>query len=341
MKKSGIALCLVICLLFSGCAGKTEEKAEAGYTAPKVVQDDGVITSGKIDVSDENKQKVQTKEGDILVVEDYSKDFIAVTAENTFTVFDLNLSVENGEGDRSYAERFKALMKLLVQANPDIMTFQEVGANWMDYIVTMLKDIYDYYLIYPDSADKTIANPIFFKKEKFKDLTGGCFWLSDTPDQESAVSSGAGKYNCMWMQLEDRKSGNAVYVFNAQLGGNEQEIQKGAAVIKEKCESIGWSKPIVCNLDLGLTKESQAAQTLLEKFADANDKNNQTATSHQYTGKGSVCDFSFYTKMTLRADSYSVITDRPTGIFVSDHSPLLIQYTLNTEALDYSGEFIF
>ena len=73
MKKSGIALCLVICLLFSGCAGKTEEKAEAGYTAPKVVQDDGVITSGKIDVSDENKQKVQTKEGDILVVEDYSK----------------------------------------------------------------------------------------------------------------------------------------------------------------------------------------------------------------------------------------------------------------------------
>lgn len=343
MKKCGIACLLIFCIFLSGCGRKikNEGTASAGYTPPQAAESNNIQSGSKIDVSDEGKDKVKTEEGDILVVEDYSDQFSVTTGERTFTVFDLNLCAENGQGSKSYKERFNKLMPLLVEENPDIMTFQEVGKNWMDYLVPMLGPVYDYFLIYPDDSDHTIANPIFYKKEKFEDITGGFFWFSATPEKESAVWSGKGKYGCTWLQLKIKASDLSVHVFNGQLGGTAEDMTQGAGTIYDKCTAISWQRPIVCNVDLGAAKGAESYGKLVPPFTDSNTEGLKTPTSHNYTGKGAVNDFSFFTKATMTADSYTVINEKYDGVYVSDHFPIVTQYTLNKDYIDYGDQFIF
>lgn len=335
MKKTIVALLILSCLFLSACGQKVqEEEAQVGYKPPEVV--DGAVQTGQKE--DLVQEEVTTQKGDNVTVKDYSKDFPVVTGKNEFTVLNLNLNNQNGTGDQSYAVRNKALIELLLQQNPDVITFQEVGSDWMDYIVPQLQDIYDYYLIYPNKEDKSTANPIFYKLEKFTDSTGGCFWISDTPDTESAAADGK-YYNCTWLQLQEKATGNNVYVFNAQLGAEISE--KAAAIVRSKCESIGWRKPIVCNLDLGTTLDTPAGKHLLDNLENANTQNNTTPTSYALNSQGAVHDFSLYTKVTLTPKSYSVISRIVKGKLVSDHSPMVTHYTWNTENLNYQGQFIF
>ncbi len=340
MKRFWMAGLLAGCMVLSGCSGGTASGDIPRYQPPAVVAGNDIQTGEKTEAQEE-KETVKTQTGDQVVVEDFSGKFPVVTEKNTFTVMNFNIASENGEGERSYAKRYEAVKQLLLNYNPDILTLQEAGSGWMDFLTVPAKDQYDYYLIYPDQSDKSKANTIFFKKEKFQDVTGGSFWLSSAPDSESATWSGAGKYNCDWLQLTEKATGNILYVFNAQIGGKEEDQQKAAALIAEKCDSIGWNKAIICNVDLGSNAGSKGYAALAKQMEDANALKLTTATAQNYSEQGTVADFSFYNKVTLQADSYQVITDRPGGLFPSDHNPMLMKYTFHLENPDYGNQFVF
>ncbi|MBQ8893146.1 MAG: endonuclease/exonuclease/phosphatase family protein [Clostridia bacterium] len=338
-----IGFLLVFCLVLTGCAGsgQEEESAQVGYKPPEVVGST-VQTGDKDEIikEEEEAQKVTvpTGTGEQVEVVDYTGKFPVITEKNTFSTFNINMKNENGKDDQSYATRLKLLMELLVKYNPDVITFQEVGSDWMDFIVPQLENIYDYYLIYPQKEDKTTANPIFFKIEKFEDESGGCFWVSDTPEEESPAPDGK-YYNCTWLQLKEKASGNSVYIFNSKL--SPEVGQKGAEIIRSKCEFVGWKKAIVCNLDLGAALDSAAGTVLQKNLFNSNTTNNATPTSYVYSGAGDIHDFSLYTKVCLSPKTYKVVTDRIDGKMVSDHNPIFSEFSINTETLNYEDQFIF
>lgn len=330
MKKSAIAMLMILCLLLAGCSQKEpEEEAQIGYKPPEVVG--SVTQTGEKETLVQQSGQTTVKKPAGLNLQDFTGKFPVKTADHTFTVLNLNLCNEDGVGDQSYASRYNALLEVLLQQNPDVITFQEVGSGWMDYIVPQLENIYEYYLIYPNAKDKTTANPIFYKSEKFREVYGGCFWISDTPDQESAAADGK-YYNCTWLQLQEKATDKKVYFFNTQL--SEAVSEKAASILAEKQEGLGWKEPVVCSLDLGAPLTGEAEKTLLKTFTNAN-SGSKTPTSH--VSSEAIHDFSLYTKVTLKADSYKVIT----GKNVSDHNPMLVTYTINTDTLNYGDEFIF
>lgn len=333
MKKIAVAMLTMLCLLFSGCAQKAqEESAQAGYIPPEVVGS-GTQTDEKENLIQQN-QTTQTEIKPVETeLEDYSGRFPVATEQYSFTVFNLNLNNENGAGDQSYASRYKLLMDLLLEQNPDVITFQEVGSGWMDYLVPSLKSSYEYYLIYPNAADITTANPIFYKTEKFEQVYGGCFWISDTPDEQSASSDGK-YYNCTWLQLKEKATEKKVYFFNSQL--SEAVAPKAAEILDQKRDDLGWREPVVCSIDLGAPLTIDAGETLLKTFSNAGD-GNSTPTSYALGAAGAIHDFSLYSKVTLTPASYRVIT----GKNVSDHNPMITKFTINTETLNYADEFVF
>ena len=180
MKKTIIAF-LVIILLLTVCGCGEKEKAEmdplANYTAPTVVESDQLQTGGKNQETQKSEdetekeeaadalKELKTREGDVITVQDYAESFPVETEKDVFTVFSLNLCSENGTENSSYMSRYESLIDLLLEANPDVIAFQEAGTYWMDYIVPNLESVYGYYMVHPDQSNQRVANPIFFKKE--------------------------------------------------------------------------------------------------------------------------------------------------------------------------------
>ncbi|MBQ6823644.1 MAG: hypothetical protein IJP27_03235 [Clostridia bacterium] len=331
-----IAFLLLACLLLSACGrAEVEEDATVGYKPPEVVggttQTTDVEVKGE-EPKDDGKTTVTEKtiNGNKVPVGDYTGKFPVITEQNNFSVFSLNMNGVDDRKTENYGARVQALMALLVQLKPDVITLQEAGSTWMDFIVPQLDGIYDYYLIYPNDGDKADANPIFFKTEKFQDTTGGCFWISDTPEQPSAAVNGK-YYNCTWLELQEKGTENKIHVFNSRL--DAAVGVQGAVVIRGKCDAAGWRKAIVCSVDLGEAISGAAGQILQKNLIDSNAAAKTDAT----VKAGGVKDFSLYTKIYLTPVSYSVLN----GYDLSDHNPLFTHYSINTETLNYEDQFIF
>lgn len=73
----------------------------------------------------------------------------------------------------------------------DIIGFQEVANynNQLNDIINLMGSSYSYYNAYRGITTISTDNescPIFYNNSRFKLVTGGKFWLSSTPDVESA-----------------------------------------------------------------------------------------------------------------------------------------------------------
>ena len=88
--------------------------------------------------------------------------------------------------------------------------------------------------------------PIFYKKDRFILLDSGCFWLSATPDKPSVGWDAKYPRICIWVQLRDRSTGNALYFLNTHFDHvGEQARNESARMIVEwickhsdRCETI-------------------------------------------------------------------------------------------------------
>lgn len=68
-----------------------------------------------------------------------------------------------------------------------------------------------------DGIDKGEYAPIFYKKEKFKLLDAGTFWLSETPDKPSKGWDASLPRICTWAHLVEIGTGRKSWFFNLHM----------------------------------------------------------------------------------------------------------------------------
>lgn len=123
----------------------------------------------------------------------------------------------------------------------DVFGSQEVKKPQLDDMLAMLPD-YNYVGVGRDDGDtKGEYSPVFYRKDKFKLLNSGTFWLSETPDKVSKGWDGLCRRVCSWAYLQ-RKSDKTRFYFLSTHLDHKGKVAKmeGAKLlvkfIKETCK---------------------------------------------------------------------------------------------------------
>jgi endonuclease/exonuclease/phosphatase family metal-dependent hydrolase len=116
-------------------------------------------------------------------------------------------STFNGWDDRK-----EALCDAINFVGFDVFGAQEVKKKQLDYMVEKLPD-YDYIGEGRDGGDKGEFCPVFYRRDKFKLLDSGTYWISDTPNEVSRAWWDK-TYNRVWSWgYFQRKSDKARFYF--------------------------------------------------------------------------------------------------------------------------------
>lgn len=175
---------------------------------------------------------------------------------------------------------------------------------------------------------------IFYKKDRFKLLKSGDFWLSETPDKPGkGWDATCCNRICSWGEFQDLASKKKFYFFNVHFDhqGVEARRQSGHLMVKKMNEIAGKST-IILTGDFNSTPETEQMKTIGGLLNDTHDVTKQAP----YGPEGTFNSFKFDAPMKNRIDyifvsknidvlKYGVLTDAKEQRYPSDHQPVLVK----------------
>lgn len=174
------------------------------------------------------------------------------------------------DGANIWANR-KEHVKALIQFHDfDIFGIQEGMFNQVSDVAQLQK--YAWYGKGRDDGKQAGEHcAIFYKKDRFKMLESGDFWLSETPDKPTiGWDSRVNKRVCSWGRFRDLSTKNEFYFFSVHfdnLGAVARRESAKLMIIKIK--EIAKDKPVICVGDLNSTPETEQIATLETLLNDA------------------------------------------------------------------------
>ncbi|RYU97150.1 endonuclease/exonuclease/phosphatase family protein [Emticicia agri] len=189
-----------------------------------------------------------------------------------------------------------------------------------------------------DGKEAGEHSAIFYRKDRFKVLKSGNFWLSETPEKPGkGWDATCCNRICSWAKFKDLKTKKDFYFFSVHFDhqGVEARRQSGKLMVK-KIQEIANDAPVICVGDLNSlpdTEQVKEIQTIL------NDAHNVSAMP-PYGPEGTFNAFKFDAPMKNRIDyiftdkrinvlKYGVLTDAKDQRYPSDHQPVVIKAVIN------------
>jgi len=259
--------------------------------------------------------------------------FLAEAKQYDVMSFNIRLSGAD-QGKNDWQNRKSLLLKTIKGLNPDIIGFQEVKNDQLEYLKDNLTD-YDYYSVGRDDGKQRGEHAsIFFKKDAFTLVEKGTWWLSDTPD-----TPGSRTWNhdqpriTSWLALSIKDSNeDFLYVFNTHWSCfvEEDARNKSALLTQEKIKNIADGKPFIFLGDLNTNEDKDAYKILMDRthitmtdtfrFIHPHRSENE-GTVHAFNGtrKGSRIDFIF---TNLNVQNAEIHYTEYQGQYPSDHFPI-------------------
>lgn len=182
---------------------------------------------------------------------------------------------------------------------------------------------------------------IFYKRQRFKLLRAGDFWLSETPDRPSLGWDATCCHRiASWAQLQDRLNGRNFYVFSVHFDHEGQVARRESAkLMLKKVKEIAGGEPVIVAGDFNSLPGSEQIATMKTLLADAFD----ITTKPRYGPAGTFNGFKIDSPLEERIDyifvspqvkvlSYATLTDSRHGRFPSDHLPVAIKARIGATA---------
>ena len=223
---------------------------------------------------------------------------------------------QKGDG---WATRYQILCDQVQWYGFDIFGTQEVKKNQLD---DMLREMPEYAyegVARDDGKEKGEYSPIFYKKDRFKYLEGGTFWISPTPEKVGVKGWDAALPRiCSYVRLQDKVTKVKFWFFNLHMDhiGVEARREGAKLIIKQVLEMCG-KEPAIVTGDFNVDQNNEAYHTMLqggvmkdsyeaaaEKFATNGTFNSFNADLHTK----SRIDHIFVTS-ALEVTNYAVLTD--------------------------------
>ena len=242
-----------------------------------------------------------------------------------------------GGGDRrDWRCRTELVLDTIRKADPDTLGVQEAHYDWIKVLFAGLP-AYDYVGVgRKDGKTDGEFSAVFYKKDKFRALDSGSFWLSETPDVPGVKGWDAACVRvCSWAKLEEKATGKRFVHFNTHLDHvGLVAMQQGALLVTAKAAEICPDLPAFFTGDFNVTPDSAPYRTVIEAgFGDARHlaiDSDDSPTFHwevfvskRPKKENTVIDYCFV-KGDVQVQSFRVLRDvYPGDLYPSDHYPVL------------------
>ncbi|RDC66157.1 endonuclease/exonuclease/phosphatase family protein [Adhaeribacter pallidiroseus] len=240
-----------------------------------------------------------------------------------------------------WVDRAPVVANLIRFHDFDIFGTQEALKNQLDDINKTLPQYTRYGKGRDDGQEKGEHSAIFFKKDRFKLLKNGDFWLSQTPDKPSlGWDATCCKRICSWVYLQDQQTKKKFYFFNAHYDHQGvQARQESSKLILQKIKEIAGAEPVIFTGDLNGDRSSEWYQAIAnsgqvsDTFKAVKDPYANNASFNAFGKKldgDEVIDHVFATSH-FKTLKWGILTDTYHGKFPSDHFPVLVELSLSAK----------
>lgn len=230
-----------------------------------------------------------------------------------------NVRYDNpNDGVNVWANR-KEHVKALIQFHDwDIFGTQEAMINQVKGIAELQQ--YAWYGKGRDDGKEAGEHcAIFYKKDRFKLLVSGDFWLSETPDKPTiGWDSRVNKRVCTWARFRDLQSKKEFYFISVHFDNlGAVARRESAKLMVVKIKEIAKDLPVICVGDLNSTPETEQIATLQTILKDAYKITEQPP----YGPEGTSSGFGFDPLRARRMDSLAVQRQLKTGVAPNASNP--------------------
>lgn len=213
----------------------------------------------------------------------------------------------------------------------DIVGMQEALRPAIDDLLERLPG-YDFIGVgREDGKDDGEFCPIFYKKDKYKLLDYGSFFLNEHPDTPGEGWDAACCRVATWGKFKDRKTGKVFMGLNTHFDHVGMEANRHSAVlIINKIKEIVGKKPSIVTGDFNMTEGAEPYITittdefvLRDAYKICDDKEGVSYTAHAF-GREPMetrqkIDFIFVTP-NVQVQKVHIAVDNP-SYMISDHNP--------------------
>jgi endonuclease/exonuclease/phosphatase family metal-dependent hydrolase len=173
---------------------------------------------------------------------------------------------ENNWNDPHHPRRDRAI-RVIQSSSPDILGVQEARDPQTKDLQEALTD-YDFYGVGRDDGNTGGEySGIFYRRDRFRRLGEGSFWLSATPETPGTTfhtRPGAVPRIASWVKLEDMKAGRKLLVLNMHWDNeSEPARRKSAELVRTRLATLAEGLPTIVMGDFNSKEDSPAVKLLM------------------------------------------------------------------------------
>jgi len=247
-------------------------------------------------------------------------------------VMSFNIRNSSDTGTESWEARKNNFVRLVKNAFPDLIGFQEVLHN--QYV-----DLIEYFPEYASAGvgrDDGVTSgeyaAIFYKKARFTLIETDNFWLSETPVKPSMGWDAVCIRICTYVKLSDNKTQKEFIHYNTHLDHvGQTAMLEGAKLIRKTV--LDKKTASVITGDFNVQEKSGPYNIMTQPgLSDAKytaKSSMSHGTFHGYNPSGTIqndspIDYLFYTDGDFDIETYNVLVNGGEGEYTSDHYPVLV-----------------
>ena len=179
-----------------------------------------------------------------------------------------NIRLATGDdGENVWSKRKDFAVKVIRDANPDVLGVQEAQPIQVDELVDALPEYVNVGVSRrPDGSDEFSA--IYFRRDRFHLSDAGTFWLSDTPTVPGSTTWGNSLPRiATWVRLFDRTDKRRILVINTHWDHESQpaRLNSGKLLAARVHELSGDAEPVIVMGDFNAAPNNPAFVTLVEQ----------------------------------------------------------------------------
>lgn len=192
-------------------------------------------------------------------------------AQKKLSVLTYNIRFDNpGDGEDAWPKRRDHLAAQLRFFAPEIFGIQEGLLRQLVYLNEQLPDYQRIGVGRDDGKEGGEFSALFFKKDRFKLLDSGTFWLSETPDVVSKGWDAALPRVCTYVHLRDLRAKKNLWVFNTHFDHIGKTARKESAelILKKIREKNTGNEPVIVMGDFNAEPSEAPIAVLLRELKD-------------------------------------------------------------------------
>ncbi|MGK6322965.1 endonuclease/exonuclease/phosphatase family protein [Sphingomonas sp. DT-51] len=255
---------------------------------------------------------------------------LASACAPSLKVMTYNVRYAADDGPQPWPSRRPAAVAMLRHVHPDVIGTQELLQRQGDDIVTALP-AYRWFGRDRMGGHANEHMGILYRADRLTLRRQGDFWLSDTPEVVGSQSWGTDLPRmATWGEFELKRDPSRRFLLvNTHLPHRDVDAvarDRAAAVLLARIPTIAPGLPVVLTGDFNTTPDSDAYRRLAASMHDAWSDRPGGETFHDFTGVAEKrIDYIFLDG--ARARGTTVVTERPGGVWPSDHFPVVAKLT--------------